>query len=905
MSVRVVPHTHWDREWYEPFQTFRMRLVELVDLLLRLFEADPRFVYTLDGQLATVDDYLEVRPEAHERIRGLIEAGRLAVGPWQTLMDEFLVSGETIVRNLETGWRRAEELGGAMPVGYLPDMFGHVAQMPQILRRAGIADAAVWRGVPAAIDRHAFEWQAPDGSAVRTEYLVGGYGNAAYLLTAPGRLATQLELFERAVRPFFGDDPLLAMLGTDHAEPLPELIDTLLAANGAQQRYRLEVETLRDYVGRSRDGRAEALPRWEGELRSAARANLLMGVTSARVGLKAACGRAERLLERYAEPLQALHGADWPESLLELAWKRVIDNSAHDSICGCSVDAVHEQMLVRYAEAEQIASGLAQRAAEAVARRVPAGSMAVLNPSPFARSGLVELDLPVPDDWEQVALSLPGGMLAATQETGRTQTALLAVEMPGAQLPGVFRRLHGRELFGRWLNGYHVDELDGRPRLTFDVGEEPDPPWLDMGRLEREVTVAAQARADERWQLRVLARPRRTLLASVAVPALGATAVRAVEASGAQEGAVCVAGDALDNGLVVVEPAKDGNLSIAGGGVRLEGVGRLVDGGDFGDSYNYAPPAADALVDEPESVVVEVRCAGPLSGRLDIARRYRWPVAVAADGSARSRVTAPVTVTTSVELRAGEPFVRLGISLENACRDHRLRAHVPLGAPARTSFAEGQFAVVERTAHPEGGWGELPLATFPARGFVDAGGVAVLLAHSMEYELVGEGELALTLLRCVGLISRNAHPYREEPAGPEVAVPGAQCQGPIHVEFAVFPHAGRWSDADVLAQMERYQHPLLTAAGTGRHDEAGQPSAGLELTGDGVVLSSLRRRGEWLELRLVCQRPEARDAVVTGGFVDAREVDLLGRPAGRLELRSGTVGLRLGAWEIRTVQLRR
>lgn len=169
--VHLVPHTHWDREWYLPFQVFRARLVDLIDRVLETMEADPRFVFTLDGQLATVDDYLEIRPQAEPRLRRLIAEGRLAVGPWQILVDEFLVSGESIVRNLETGWRRAEELGGAMAVGYLPDMFGHVAQMPQLLRRAGLTDAVVWRGVPAAVDRHRFLWEAPDGSTVRAEYL--------------------------------------------------------------------------------------------------------------------------------------------------------------------------------------------------------------------------------------------------------------------------------------------------------------------------------------------------------------------------------------------------------------------------------------------------------------------------------------------------------------------------------------------------------------------------------------------------------------------------------------------------------------------------------------------------------------------------------------------------------------
>ena len=145
-SVFLVPHTHWDREWYRPFQSFRISLVDVVDHVLDELERDERLRFTLDGQLATVDDYLEIRPEAESRIRALVESGRLAIGPWQTLVDEFLVDGETIARNLETGLARAAELGGTMRVGYLPDMFGHVAQMPQILRSEGIATAVVVTG---------------------------------------------------------------------------------------------------------------------------------------------------------------------------------------------------------------------------------------------------------------------------------------------------------------------------------------------------------------------------------------------------------------------------------------------------------------------------------------------------------------------------------------------------------------------------------------------------------------------------------------------------------------------------------------------------------------------------------------------------------------------------------------
>jgi mannosylglycerate hydrolase len=539
-------------------------------------EADPRFVFTLDGQLATVDDYLEVRPEAEPRIRALVQAGRLAIGPWHVLMDEYLVSGESILRNLELGLRRAEELGGAMPVGYLPDQFGHVAQMPQILRRAGLEHAAVWRGVPAAVDRHVFRWIAPDGSSVRAEYLPRGYGNAANALDVPERLGAKVELLEEAMRPFFGDDDVLAMYGTDHTEPAPDLVETVERTNAAQTDVRLVLHTLADYFGQGRGSDPRPWPEWTGELRSGARANLLPGVASARIDLKAACARAERLLERYAEPFHALWGESWPESLLALAWRKVIENSAHDSICGCSADEVCRQVLVRFDEAEQIAAGLVAEAVARIAADAPQGSTAVMNPSPHARSDLVELDLEIPDEWDDVALALPDGRLLATQELARADPLLLERELAGRAIPEFLdRRLHGRELFGKQLNGLSLDREDARRLVTFDVGEDPDPVWLDVDELRDQLELAMEAAPDEPWLVRIVERPRRTVAAIVPAPALGWTSVRPTSGRGTVDGPVRAEGARLSNGLLEVEAAPDGTLTLGG----LRGVARIVDGG--------------------------------------------------------------------------------------------------------------------------------------------------------------------------------------------------------------------------------------------------------------------------------------------------------------------------------------
>ncbi len=910
--LHLVPHTHWDREWYEPFQTFRMRLVDLIDQLLERMAQDDRLRFTLDGQAATVDDYLEVRPEAEPLIRRLIAEGRLAIGPWQILLDEFLVSGETIVRNLELGRARAEELGGAMPVGYLPDMFGHVAQMPQILRRAGIGHAVVWRGVPLEVTNHTFGWRAPDGSRVVTEYLVGGYGNGAYLFDVPDRLADKLVEYRRINAGFYGDRSLLAMYGTDHAVPSPRLADLVEGVNALNGDVRVRMETLADYVCRDRSS-TEAAPEWTGELRSGARANMLMNVVSARVDLKAAAARAERLLERYAEPLTALHGGVWPSRLLELAWRRVVDNSAHDSICGCSHDAVVAQVMGRYAEAEQIASGIVRTTLARVAAWVDSSALAVVNPSPADRFDLIELDLAVPVDWTSV-VALVGDNTLITQEVRRTEPVLANMRVLARDIPEFFRRRrHGRELFGRSINGTRLEagDEDRPPRLTILVDAIPDPPELDMEELLRSVESVTGKDPGAAWDLVIEASERRVLLAQVPAPALGWTRLKAADGAGHVAASVShpvhVTEVGLENGLVDVTLSSDGTMRLAGGGSVLEGVGRIVDGGDFGDSYNYGPPTVDTLVEVPASVDVAVRERGPLRGVLEVVRRFAWPTGVAADGSARSRETVDTTVTSRLELRAGEPFLRVRLDFENRSRDHRVRWHVPLASSVEGSSAEGQFAVVDRGLSVEGGHGEVPLPTFPAHGFVHVEGVSILLDQVTEYEIVGGQELALTILRSFGLISRNVNPYREDPAGPEVPVPLAQLIGPCTFSFALYPHRGGWDSAMTVALTQDFRQPFMSLAGTGPPGDQGS-ARGLRIEGMGIVLSALRRREDWLELRLVNEGPVARWATIHASIDDARDVDLLGRPipglsAAPLAVSSGQVGVQLGAWEIRTIQV--
>jgi alpha-mannosidase len=813
VSVFLVPHTHWDREWYRPFQSFRISLVDVVDEVLEQLEANPDLRFTLDGQLATVDDYLEIRPEAEKRIRALVGEARLALGPWQTLMDEFLVDGETTLRNLETGLRRAEDFGAVMRVGYLPDMFGHIAQMPQILRSAGIETAVVYRGVSSVVNFHRFVWEGLDGSTVVAEYLPGGYDNAAYVFDVPDPV--DLAPFEELYRDWFGSDPVLGMVGTDHKPLVRDLVRRAPAD--------ATIGTLADYLA---DVSAAGLSEWVGEMRSGARANLLHGVASARIDLKAACGRAESWLERYAEPLQALHGGEWPAAFLAQAWKRMFQNAAHDSICGCSADDVSAQVLVRYAEAEQIGRELAERAVARIASGLPRGSFAVVNPSPRERTEVVELEIEAPDVWHTVDLELPDGSRIPTQEIVRQPPFSWEVELVGAQVPeAIARRLHGREIFGRIVNGFTIE--DGR--VTLEVGDVPDPPLLDADELVREVSIAT---AEGEWTLRVLAKPRRTVVAAIAVPPLGWTSVRPAQGQG-----------------TLPPPCPSQSLDVAS-------LTRIVRGKDLGDSYNYAPPDDDVVVDEPIEETLERLEDRPLRTVQVLHRAYDW------DGIR-------VATQTRFEQRADEPFVRIRIDFDNPCDDQRVRVHVPLREPSLHSRAEGQFGIAERGLEPEGGHGEVPIPTYPASAFVTAGGIALLLGHVTEYELTGD-ELALTVLRSTGLISRPDNPWREEPAGPTQPIPDAQLHGPRSFSFAYY----RATD-DVHEQAERYRHPFLIARGTADSGEL-RSHSGPELVGDtSVVMTAFLSD----RARLVNESDETH------------------------AVRFAGEELELGPWEIRTVPL--
>jgi alpha-mannosidase len=366
VPVLVVSHFHWDREWYRSFQEFRGRLVDAIDAVLDLAAADPGFRFVLDGQAIVLEDYLVVRPERRPELVAGLESGRLAAGPWYVQPDSLLPAGETHVRNLLLGREVAGSFGPVSSVAYVPDSFGHPAQFPQLFAGFGLDPFVYWRGNGSELDELGpqYLWRAPDGSAVRAWQLPEGYFSGAGL-DADGDVAATVErvgpVVDRIVKA--GGDPVLLMNGFDH---LPADASTTEVAErlGAQ---RVLLDQAATYLAP-----AATLTPWTGALVGARTTNLLPGVWSARMPLKLRNRAVETLLTAWTEPWAAFgHALGLPDErpALRAAWASLLCNQAHDSICGCSIDPVHERMSGRYDDAEGLGRVTVQRVLERLAGR--------------------------------------------------------------------------------------------------------------------------------------------------------------------------------------------------------------------------------------------------------------------------------------------------------------------------------------------------------------------------------------------------------------------------------------------------------------------------------------------------------------------------------------------------------
>jgi alpha-mannosidase len=431
-----------------------------------------------------------------------------------------------------------------------------------------------------------------------------------------------------------------------------------------------------------------------------------------------------------------------------------------------------------------------------------------------------------------------------------------------------------------------VEEDEEGITITVSVGSE-ERPNVPIAEAKQDIYTRLGARPDAVVRIGMDQPPIRRIAARVAeVPGYGwrpfapVPLTHPVTASGPGQPV------ALANGLVSVEVDRtNGTFSLNG----ATGYGRVVEGGDLGDSYNYSPPLKDTFVEAPTSVAARVVEPGPVRARVEIVSTYSWPDHV--EGGSQARVGEhAVDVTTLLELRADEPAVRVTTSFVNPCRDHRVRVHLPLPEPATTSQAECAFTTVERGLTAEGRSDEFGLPTAPSRRFVSAGGLTVVHDGVCEYELIDlapspsgdvAATMALTVVRSTGMLSRLGMTYRPFPAGPLTPVDGLQMAGKrVELKYAL---ALDVIDPYTLADDVLLPLEVVNSLGGGT-----RPATGSELTIGGAEVSALRRDGGVLEVRVFNPRPEATTVTIEGhaGWL----VDLRGYPEspfeGSFELRA-------------------
>ncbi len=916
-TVYVVPHCHWDREWYQPHELFRWRLVQMIDELLDHMEKHPEYrCFNLDGQTIVIEDYLELRPENEGRLRALIESGRIVIGPWLVQPDEFLPSGESHIRSFQRGIRFADRLGGSLKVGHCADQFGHIAQMPQIMSQLGLTSACLWRGVPDTIPGWSFWWESPDGTRLPALYLRNSYSSGWRL---PREVDELLERTRRQERDRRDDEPALLMNGTDHSRMEKHVPEALSAATGRGYDYRLA--TLADYErAMLAAGIDEVVHR--GELRSPDRSNVLVGVLSSRVDIKQRDFEVSSALERYAEPLELLshlHGGPDAGPALRHAWRLLLENSPHDSICGCSVDQTHREMFPRYDRAEQLARQVARESVSHLIRRLevpPGGGLAAFRPVPHAAA---VLECEVPDSWSGEALRLPDGRTVPVAldlpETGRVLVEE-DVSPAGANRHLEFIRegrydVHYVEAMAWQLAGRHL-------RVETTVGDAVN--VVDEETVRHEVRQVARNGLADSATVIVRRSGRRTLRA--VLPASDTVGLELLTlAQGNPAGTdIATSEDGISNRFYDVR-FRGGKLSVSDWehGLDLPNVNGFLDEGDRGDEYNadiLARPVTRPFATELLSVSGDA-----VSATLRYLVLLRVPASLNAKRTARSRTHRVVLpIVTAVTLWSGLPRIDFQVSVDNGAEDHRLRVLFPLPFGVTHAVTENQFHVAERDLVPppwNGVSAEQPPTTFPQKRFAafegDGAGVAVFNKGLQEGEVVrdrkGQQAYALTLLRCVGWLSRPDLVSRRGGAGPSIATPDAQMPGEHVFEYAMTSYRGGWQEAGVQAMAHSFAHPPLAFV-TNEHEGSVEKAFPLLSIQPPEVMPSAMLRSESdgasvIRVFNASGRP-ARAAVRVPRVGDeATLVDLLERQRGEPERHDGAWHFDLRPWEIASLRFGR
>ena len=776
-TVHIISHSHWDREWYQSFETHRMKLIELVDNILDKAENDPEFGgFFLDGQVIAIDDYLEIRPEKRAQVEKCIREGKIQTGPWYILQDEFLTSGEACVRNLQVGMQEAEQYGAVGNVGYFPDAFGNAGQMPQVLKQAGMEAVVFGRGVKPIgpnneVTGGQYEstysemmWESPDGTKLPGILFANWYNNGVEIPVDEAEAKVYWDKKLADARKFAATHQLLLMNGCDHQPLQKNITEAIRVARKLYPDIEFIHSDFKKYVEAMEKEISENFSTVKGELTSQETDGrwTLANTASSWIGLKQDNRAGETALERKAEPAAAMaqvFGKTYPEDQMTYSWKKLMQNHPHDSICGCSVDEVNEEMKTRFAKSRQVADAIYEESVEYLTNKVISAALpgdgekipfVVWNTSGTAKTQVVEKEIHLFRDYN---LFVWDGYEAAEQ-----------VELPAM----VLRDADGNEVPAKIADAgiaFGYDLPDDRFRQPY---------------MAKKVRVTFEAE----------------------VPALGYRTYYLETAEQLQNVDV-VSGDAnvLENDAMKVVVNEDGSYSLLDKktGRTYENLGCYEDTGDMGNEYIYIQDTGKQVI-STKGRKAEVSCVERNAFRTVVEIRHKMMVPSGMGEELqrqremcidpytrvanRSFELVEMDVKTVLTLEKSAKGLRVATTICNQAKDHRVRVIFPTGLHTSMHMADSAFEVVRRNNRHNDTWTN-PCGCERQQCFAamedEKGGLLVANRGLYEYEILEEQEnaIAVTLLRCVAEMGDWGY----------FPTPKAQQLGTFCLEFEVVPYA--------------------------------------------------------------------------------------------------------------------
>ena len=776
-TVHIISHSHWDREWYQSFETHRMKLIELVDNILDKAENDPEFGgFFLDGQVIAIDDYLEIRPEKRAQVEKCIREGKIQTGPWYILQDEFLTSGEACVRNLQVGMQEAEQYGAVGNVGYFPDAFGNAGQMPQVLKQAGMEAVVFGRGVKPIgpnneVTGGQYEstysemmWESPDGTKLPGILFANWYNNGVEIPVDEAEAKVYWDKKLADARKFAATHQLLLMNGCDHQPLQKNITEAIRVARKLYPDIEFIHSDFKKYVEAMEKEISENFSTVKGELTSQETDGrwTLANTASSWIGLKQDNRAGETALERKAEPAAAMaqvFGKTYPEDQMTYSWKKLMQNHPHDSICGCSVDEVNEEMKTRFAKSRQVADAIYEESVEYLTNKVNTAALpgdgekipfVVWNTSGTAKTQVVEKEIHLFRDYN---LFVWDGYEAAEQ-----------VELPAM----VLRDADGNEVPAKIADAgiaFGYDLPDDRFRQPY---------------MAKKVRVTFEAE----------------------VPALGYRTYYLETAEQLQNVDV-VSGDTnvLENDAMKVVVNEDGSYSLLDKktGRTYENLGCYEDTGDMGNEYIYIQDTGKQVI-STKGRKAEVSCVERNAFRTVVEIRHKMMVPSGMGEELqrqremcidpytrvanRSFELVEMDVKTVLTLEKSAKGLRVATTICNQAKDHRVRVIFPTGLHTSMHMADSAFEVVRRNNRHNDTWTN-PCGCERQQCFAamedEKGGLLVANRGLYEYEILEEQEnaIAVTLLRCVAEMGDWGY----------FPTPKAQQLGTFCLEFEVVPYA--------------------------------------------------------------------------------------------------------------------